>query len=152
MLSPISFYAATALIGALIGALFSLNMPVEEMEILKGASLSALIITAAIFVSMSVFSILTVRRTAIFFGALISSLVLSLIGIFVINAHLYAVIGIVVGLLYVIVDTQMMIHKAESGRIEPFEDARQLFYDLVQLFLRILSLLLEKEKNEKKKN
>ncbi len=152
MLSPISFYAATALIGALIVALFSLNMPVEEMEILKGASLSALIITAAIFVSMSVFSILTVRRTAIFFGALISSLVLSLIGIFVINAHLYAVIGIVVGLLYVIVDTQMMIHKAESGRIEPFEDARQLFYDLVQLFLRILSLLLEKEKNEKKKN
>jgi len=127
-------------------------MPVGEKEILKGASLSALIITGSIFVSMSIFSILTVRRTTIFFGALISSLVLSLIGIFVINAHLYAVIGIVVGILYVIVDTQMMIHKAESGRFEPFEDARQLFYDLVQLFLRILSVLLEKDKNEKKKN
>lgn len=113
--------------------------------------MTAFIYTATIFISMTLFALLTVRRTQIFLGCVISSLVLSIISIFIINTTLAAFVGLIVGILYLIVDTQLMINKAENGIIEPFEDARHIYYDLLKIFIRIVVLLLQ-EKKEKRKN
>ena len=102
--------------------------------------MSAFIIACAIFASISVFSMLTVRRTQIYFGAMITSLVLSLVGIFFFRGMIGAILGLIVGCLYTIVDTQMMIHKFECGRVEPFEDARHLFIDLVKITIEIVKI------------
>jgi FtsH-binding integral membrane protein len=151
-LSPITYYATTAATGAALGLVFaSNNLSYADLRELKGIFLTAFIYTGAIFISMTVFAFLTVRRMQIYLGCAITALVLSIISIFIINTNLYAFIGILVGILYLIVDTQLMINKAENGMIEPFEDARQIYYDLLKIFVRIVVLLL-KDKKEKKDN
>jgi FtsH-binding integral membrane protein len=117
---------------------------------MKRLMMSAFIITASIFVSASIFAFLTVRRVLIYLGCLIASLVLSLIGIFVFRGPSSAILGLIIGILYVVVDTQLMIKKFENGLTEPYEDARQLFYDLVRIFIEILKILGSSEKKEKK--
>ena len=98
---------------------------------------------------MTIFAFLTVRRSQIYLGCIISALILSLISIFTINPDLYAFIGVLIGTLYLIVDTQLMINKAENGIIEPFEDARQIYYDLFNIFIKIVSLLSKDGKGKK---
>lgn len=150
-LSPITYYATTAATGAALGLIFTANdLSNSDIKELKGIFIAAFIYTAAIFISMTIFAFLTVRRMQIFIGCIISALLLSIISIFIINTTFYAFIGIIVGTLYLIVDTQLMINKAENGLIEPFEDARQIYYDLFNIFIKIASLLSKdrKGKNE----
>lgn len=150
-LSPASFYASTIAVGGLLGTFF-IDLSLQETRELKSVMMSAFIITAALFASITVFSLITVRRHLIFFGSLISSLVLSIVSIFLFRSSaLYSIIGVVVGSLYIVVDTQMMIHKFESGIEEPYQDARQLFYDLVKIMIEIMKYL-GKDKENKKKN
>lgn len=153
-LSPLTYYAATAATGAALGLVFASNsISSSELKALKGIFLTAFIYTATIFISMTVFALLTVRRTQIFLGCVISSFVLSIISIFIVNTNLAALVGLIVGLLYLIVDTQLMINKAENGIIEPFEDARHIYYDLLKIFIRIVVLLLkDQDKKEKRRN
>ena len=77
-------------------------------------------------------------------------LFLSIVNIFVYSVMYEALIGILLGCLYVIVDTQIIIAKASSGVFEPFVDACNLFVDLFKIFIEILKMFSEKE--EKKKN
>jgi hypothetical protein len=52
----------------------------------------------------------------------------------------------------VILDTQVIIFKAEAGAFEPFVDATNLFTDLFKIFIEIIKLLMsnsEKKKKEK---
>ena len=120
-----------------------------ELLELKKIFITSFIFTASIFASMTVFALLTVRRIQIFFGCIISSLILSIIGIFVVNSTFAALIGLVVGVLYIIVDTQLMINKAEQGIFEPYEDARHLYYNLLRVFLEIISLLSKESKKKR---
>jgi FtsH-binding integral membrane protein len=147
--SPINFYATTAATGAALGLIFTMKMSTSDLLELKSIFLSSFIFTFSIFLTMTIFAILTVRRVQIFFGCIIGSLVLSIIGIFVVNTTFSAIIGLIIGVLYVVVDTQLMINKAEQGMIEPFEDARHLYYNLLRIFLEIIILL---SKNKKKKD
>lgn len=149
VLSPYSYYAATICVGGLFGCLLA-EFSGEELVALKRIMLSAFVITASIFVSASIFAFLTVRRVLIYLGCIIASLVLSLIGIFVFRGPFSAILGLVVGVLYVVVDTQIMIKKFENGLSEPYEDARHLFYDLVKVFIEIMKILGALEKKEKK--
>ncbi len=61
---------------------------------------------------------------------------------------LEAVIGLIIGCLYVIVDTQIIIHKTENGIFDVFTDAKELFVDLIKIFIEILKLV---SKDNKKK-
>lgn len=64
-----------------------------------------------------------------------------------------ALLGVVIGSLYVIVDTQLIIFKASSGVFEPFVDALNLFYDLFKIFIEIVKLLSSNnDKKKKEKN
>ncbi len=84
-------------------------------------------VLGAIFVS--VVSIIN----AIFFGVLMIELIA----------------GVAIGILYVIIDTQIMISRAESGRFDVWTDAKELFIDLFKLFYEITRILI---KNSKKKD
>lgn len=148
VLSPINYFATTAATGAGVGLIFTIPMSPSDLVELKSIFLSAFIFTASIFITMTIFAMLTVRRTQIFFGCIIASLVLSIIGIFITNVTTSAIFGLIIGVLYVIVDTQLMINKAESGLFEPFEDARHLYYNLLRIFLQII-VLLSKDKKKK---
>lgn len=84
----------------------------------------------------------------IFFGSIIATLVLAVINIFVFSVFVEAVIGLFIGVLYVIVDTQMIIHRTESGIYDVFSDAKLLFLDLVKIFIEILKILSSKKKKD----
>lgn len=149
ILSPANFYASTFAIGAAFGLVFSLDMSKKELLILKEIYTAAFIYTAAIFLALTIFSLMTVRRLKIFYGCIFTSLILSIVSFFIFNATLYSIIGLIVGSLYIVVDTQLMINKTESGIFEPYEDARSLFYNLAKIFIRIVVLLSKNEKNKK---
>ena len=111
--------------------------------------LSASIYSFAIFACFSVFAIITNKRTAIFAGAVVSSLVLGLVSLFLFRgSFVEAFVGLVLGILYVVIDTQIMIARS-LVRKDVFTDAKILFVDFVKIFIEILKLL---NKEEKKKN
>lgn len=145
-ISKYSYYGMTLLLGALLGSTLSELTP-KEISVIKPFLISSFIITSTIFVSISIISFLTVRRVAIFFGALMTTIILSIITIFLAPGHVEAVLGLIIGCMYVLIDTQLMIHKAEGGILEPYEDARQLFYDFVKIFIELLKLLGKKKED-----
>ena len=87
-----------------------------------------------IFFLASVLVVLVYLINAIFFGA------------FMIESF----VGVVIGNLYVIIDTQIMIARAESGTFDVWSDAKELFIDLFKLFYNICRILLNN--SEKKKD
>jgi hypothetical protein len=148
-LSPISFYTGASTVGALMGCACSM-MSASEMREMKPILVGAMVYTATIFGTMTLFSFLTLNRTKILLGSLITSLVLSIFSLFLYrDSGLSIAIGILVGSLYIICDTQIMIYKAENGTFEPYHDARQIFYDCVKIFIEITKLL---SKDNKKKD
>lgn len=66
----------------------------------------------------------------------------------------YLMFGLLMACLYVIYDTQLIIERAERGDKDVVAHTMTLFFDLLQLFVKILQILLELKKNEenKKKN
>jgi FtsH-binding integral membrane protein len=113
--------------------------------------ISAGVYTFAIFACFSVFAIITNKRTHIFAGAAIASLILSLVSLFLFRfSVLESLIGLALGILYVIIDTQMMIMRAESQNKDVFQDAKSLFIDFVKIFLRILELLSKDDKKKRR--
>ncbi len=86
----------------------------------------------------------------IFLSATVCCLVLAIIGIFVFSTALEAIFGVMIGCLYVIIDTQMIIFKAQHSVCEPFLDALNLFIDLFKIFIEITKLLIDDKKKKSK--
>ena len=59
-------------------------------------------------------------------------------------------LGLAVFSLYIAADTQLIVNKAASGRYDVVSDAMALFADLVQVFVRILVILMKKEEKKEK--
>lgn len=66
----------------------------------------------------------------------------------------YLLCGLLVDCLYIIYDTQIIIERAERGDKDVPTHTMMLFVDLFKLFIRILSILIElnKDKDRKRKN
>ena len=62
------------------------------------------------------------------------------------NARLF--LGVVIFSLYIVVDTQLMISRAEMGYKDVPGHALQLFLDFINLYVRILRLLSDKKKKK----
>jgi FtsH-binding integral membrane protein len=60
----------------------------------------------------------------------------------------YLLFGLLIGCLYIIYDTQMIVERAERGDKDEISHAMILFVDLFELFIRILQILIELQKNE----
>ena len=63
----------------------------------------------------------------------------------------YLMFGLLIGCLYIIYDTQMIVERAENGDKDEISHAMILFVDLFELFIRILQILIELQKNEDSK-
>ena len=112
--------------------------------------MSGLVSALIIFIMFSVFSTLTSNRTQIYGLATISSLVLSLFSWFFLGPS--AILGVILGILYVITDTQNIIYRTKSSACDAVRDAKLLFVDLVKIFYHIYEYLQKKDKDKKKKN
>ena len=63
----------------------------------------------------------------------------------------YLMITLLVACMYVIYDTQMIIENAERGNRDVPKDTMMLFVDLIDLFVKVLRVLIELSEDKKKK-
>lgn len=111
--------------------------------------MSAFVSMLIIFVMFSIFSILTSNRTGIYVFSAISSIVLGLFSFFFFGYS--AIISVILGALYIILDTQNIIYRSKSSNTDPVMDAKLLFVDLVKIFYKIYEYLQKKDKEKKNK-
>ena len=108
--------------------------------------------TSLIFFSFSAFSLLTSNRTFIYFGVSIALFILSIIHIFVWNGKMEVIIGIIIAVGYIIVDTHHIIFKCNSYYDNDcLMDAKMLFVDFANIFIKILVYLMKEKEKEKEK-
>ncbi len=118
----------------------------------------ALSATAILFISFSIVSFYSKRRSWLYLGSLLASgtgllIWLSFFNSFFRSTALFDVelyFGLLVFSVYVIFDTQVIIEKIKSGNDDFIGHSAMLFTDAVALFVRLL-LILSKDKKEKRK-
>jgi len=141
--------------GCAIGPLLNLALNVDPSIIVK-----AVAGTFAVFACFTGSALLAKRRSYLYLYGLLSSgltlmVTLSLLNIFVrsesiMNFQLY--FGLLVFCGYVIFDTQLIVEKAFSGDRDFVGHALELFLDFIQIFVRILIILLKNSQKDKKKS
>ncbi|UJR23253.1 hypothetical protein I4U23_026273 [Adineta vaga] len=148
--------SATALFtGIYLSPLISLAIHVDPQIVM-----TAFLITTVIFVCFSLSALLTTKRTYLYLGGLLGTgtsilLVLSLMNIFarsqlIFNVNLYLGLAIACG--YILFDTQLIVERANNGDMNYVKHALLLFIDMVDLFIRILIILMKNTENKQKKN
>jgi len=151
----------SAVVGASLAPLINLAMVVDPTIIVTAA-----LLTAVVFATFSAIATLSPNRSLLYIGGTLSSVlgwlaIASLINIFVrspllLRAEVF--IGLFVFCGFVAFDTQLLLARAtdkvSSGVRLTIDDAVHaavhLFMDLVNLFVRILIILLQNSKKEKK--
>jgi len=140
--------------GASIGPLINLVIAIDPNIIM-----TALLGTIVVFACFSGSAILSDKRSTIFTGALASSglsllCLTAFLNMFFGSSFLYLIQlygGLIVFCLYIMVDTQLMILRAESGRTDFIHDSLQLLIDFVAIFVRLLIILSKKSDDKKRK-
>jgi FtsH-binding integral membrane protein len=117
----------------------------------------SLVMTALCFLVFSSVTLFVKRRTMLFLGGILLSILVfifftTLLNFYfeselLINVNIYG--GLLMFLGYVSFDTFMIIEKWYSGEGDPFNHAVELFIDLVGIFIRI-AIILAKNKKKKK--
>lgn len=133
------------------------------MEVNPRLVIQALLYTATAFVSFSLLSLYSKRRSFLFLGGIIATVIQAsllynlfswITGYHMIsyNNMVYLMFGLVMACLYIIYDTQLIIERAEMGEKDEIHHAMLLFIDLFDLFVRILKILIELNKREEENN
>ncbi|EQC31773.1 hypothetical protein SDRG_10562 [Saprolegnia diclina VS20] len=141
--------------GVNIGPLVATALNVDPAVVV-----TACLATTVIFVCFTGSALIEKRRSYMYMMSFISSatMVMSLISlvnlfsrsIALYNAHLY--MGLLVFCAYVLFDTQMIIEKATMGDTDFVLHALDLFLDFVNIFVRLVVILLRnKEQKDKKR-
>ncbi|OQR92080.1 hypothetical protein ACHHYP_04098 [Achlya hypogyna] len=108
--------------------------------------------TTVIFGCFTLSALVERRRMYLYMGAFFSSAILclllvGLVNIFVQSAAIYSLElygGLLIFCFYVLFDTQLIVEKASLGDDDFVAHAFELFLDFVNLFVRILTILLRK--------
>ena len=121
---------------------------------------NALLYTAVVFGSFSLMSLMTKRRSMLFLGGVLSSILMGMsmglffswiIGYSFISFLGYNIIMLVVFSFYVMYDTQLIVEKAHNQDFDYTLHALELFIDLIRIFVHILRILIELSGEKKKK-
>jgi len=128
------------------------------LEVDPSAISTAFLGTVCIFGCFSASAYFAERRSYIFLGGLLGTSLTSLVLIsfmnlflqsaFLFNAGLY--IGLLVFCGFIIFDTQLIIEKASMGQKDFVRDALELFLDFVNVFVRLLIILMKNKKERRK--
>lgn len=119
--------------------------------------IQALLYTATAFVSFSLVSLCSKRRSYLFVGSIIATIIQTLI-LYRLFSWLFGynyfygtmphlLLGLFLACLYIIYDTQIIVERAESGDKDVPTHTLMLFIDLFQLFIKILQILMELQKD-----
>lgn len=141
--------------GASVASLVAMSIDIDPSIVI-----TALLGSVAVFASFSAFALVSQRRSMLFLGGILSSvlslmLLGSLINMFFrssafFGAELYIGLAVFVG--YVVFDTQLIVEKASSGNRDFVWHATELFIDFVGLFVRILIILMRNSQKKKEDN
>ena len=112
--------------------------------------------TGTAFTSFSLISLLSKRRSYIFLGSIIVTMIQGLmlyrligwIAGYSVYGLPYLMMGLFVACLYIIYDTQIIVERAESGDKDVPTHTMMLFIDLFELFIKILQILIELNKDK----
>ncbi|GAM18540.1 hypothetical protein SAMD00019534_017150 [Acytostelium subglobosum LB1] len=150
-------FRALMVVGFIVG--ISLTPLVNySIDIDPSVVVSAITTTAAVFLSFTFFSLMSDKRSFLYFGGTLTSLCVALIFMtlsqFFLHSQsldklimcLYAVV--LTG--FLVFDTQFMIYRIENGNDDYILHAFGLFMDLIDIFRFILRILAENKKKEKK--
>jgi FtsH-binding integral membrane protein len=148
--------SATALFtGIYLSPLINLAIDVDPQIVM-----TAFLLTTTIFVCFTLSALLTQKRTYLYLGGLLGTgtsimLLLSLMNLFgrsqlIFNVNLY--LGLLIACGYILYDTQLIVERAVQGDMNYVKHALFLFIDMVDLFVRILIILLKNSQNKNKKN
>lgn len=143
-----SLYGYASSVGGGLGGVIS-NMDTESRMNNYRYCMSAFVSALTIFVMVSVFSTLTSNRAGIYGLATISSLIISIISCFFFGGS--AILGVILGMLYVVTDTQNIIYRSKGGQQDAVMDAKLLFVDLVKIFYKLYEHMQKKDKEKKNK-
>merc|ERR1711939_565666 len=115
---------------------------------------------AAIFACFTAASLFSKQRSLLYLGGVLGSALmvmcmLTLINAFFLGSTMLYYAELYVGLLifsaYVAFDTQLIIARYQEGDRDYIMHAQTLFVDFVQLFIRILAILNDKENDKRRK-
>ena len=141
--------------GMSIGPLVNLALTIDPSIIT-----TALFATLGIFACFSFAALYSDTRSALYLGGILSSglTLLCILSLFTMlfgmrsellfNVQLYCGLFIFMG--YVVYDTQMIIVRVERGEKDYYMHALNLFLDLVQIFVRIIIILIKNSKKNDK--
>jgi len=137
--------------GASIGPIIDHAMRVDPMIIF-----TAFLGTTMIFACFTAAALVAKRRSYMYLGGVLGSMMsfmflTSLINMFFHSSgmnmlHLYMGLFIFVG--YVLFDTQMIVEKAANGDKDHVWHAIELFIDFVEIFYRLVMILLRNQQNK----
>jgi FtsH-binding integral membrane protein len=148
------FLAALAFqMGFLVGPAMHVLVEIHPQLVIQ-----ALLYTGASFTSFSLISLLSKRRSFLFLGGIIMTMLQAMFlyrimgwltgyGTFGLT---YLMFGLLIACLYIIYDTQIIVERAERGDKDVPTHTMMLFVDLFELFIRILQILIKL--NEDKDN
>ena len=139
-------------IGPLIDLVLDLNPEIVT---------SAVALTTMIFLSFSLTALVAKRRSYLYLGGILGTTLnylfwgslLNRFFRFKIMYDISTYLGLMIFSGYVIFDTQVIVEKAELGSGDFVGHALDLFLDLINILIRIIRILAEKEskKNDKKR-
>ncbi|EFA80968.1 hypothetical protein PPL_06203 [Heterostelium album PN500] len=123
--------------------------------------ITALMATTGIFVSFTLFSLLTDKRSFLFMGGTLASaclglFVLSLSQVLFIHSEqldwIITVSYFLLMVVFLVYDTQMIVYRIERGYKDELSHAFTLFIDFVDIFRMVLKLLMKQEKRRERNN
>ena len=144
--------------GYLVGPLMHHLAEFEPMILVQAVSY-----TAIVFGSFTAIACFSKRRSYLFLGGIISSMVSCMFWYRTLSwlfgyaryssefGMVYMMGGLFVACLYIIYDTQMIIEKAERGQKDVPTHTMILFVDLFDLFIKIVQILIKLSEDDKKK-
>ena len=150
----VCFLAIAAIDGASLKPLIMLAEEIDPIIVVN-----ALVYTAVIFGSFTLASLMTKRRSMLFLGGFLSSILLGMtfgiffswiMGVSIITYMAYNVIMLIVFSFYVIYDTQLIVEKAHMGDYDYNLHALDLFIDLLRIFIHVIRILIALSDKKKK--
>lgn len=147
ILQPLTFYAYALFLGALLctdAITFGLGLR-KRAKFLTTALFDAL----AIFVTFSIFAIISSNRVVVYCSSLVLVSLIVIINLIAFEILVFElIIGIVLGCLYIIIDTQNIIYRCEIYDYYVFRDAKLLFIDFAEILVKLYFTLRGKDKVE----
>lgn len=122
--------------------------------------LYSLIATSIVFLSFTSSALFSPRRSFLFLGGTLLSIMsmlsfASLLNLFfqssiLFNINLY--LGLLIFCGYLIFDTQLMIERAENGNLDTIAHSLDLFIDFVSIFVRVMIVMAKRREDEERRN